>query len=1013
VYLATDAVIDNRSEFLIRSHSSGIYRTGAAPQRFINNAVVRRTGPGSSPINVSVENYDWLGVIAGTVRINYESEHVDATLHAAAGASLLFDGGTHTISGKLEGEPEGDVIHSATMIAGENGAAIDFGGTGFQWSAGTLDGSHGLVNEARLVVTGGSNKTLRGELTNEATIDWTQGHVYFATGAALDNRGLFTASAGSGLYRTGAAPQRFDNTGSFVKLANETTSVIDVAFRNRASLNVKGGVLRFSHQSDHEDVTLAVGTTAELAFTSGTHLLTNTSLDVPAGATAIFAGGTRIVTGALSATPQGVVRWTGGTMAAGAGGGTFQIGEAGLEWQGGNVASPTADLSNAGIIHMTGSAAKTVSSGTFRNEGDITWTQGQLNIAREATFRNSGSMTVDIEQVIIGPSFSPGRFLNEGLFARTAGGGIVDVYPRFENGPGARLAADSGTIRLRRFANAEGGTMSGRGGTIAMLDGSFVNNGVIAPGASPGLLNYVGTLRSGSTSELQIELGGNEAGSSYDRLAVEGSAQLGGRLRVRLIDGFRPSEGASFSVLTSTTGLQGGFSERIGLVDADAAIALFPSVHPNEVVLTAGPLQTLAAEISMDPSELDAGARRAVTITGSGFAPDISVSLECVQCEDPVGFGTIPGEVGTMTAGQMEVWFDLSRGRISGDYRLIIRDPRGGEASTDVIVNEGPLFLTVDVLKEASLDGRDPGMFVVRANRTLRESMAVPFTFYGNGEPYIHFMTDIIGASLTIPSGQDSVLMNIFPIGPPGSSDRSVGLRLEYDQPSGGPTTSASMVVRGGSANPGLQVFGSSPQSGGNRGTVTISVAGTGFSEAATVTMTGGPSGTLHPLRVEVNATGTLARATFEVSGQAVGPRHIALTDGSQEIVLANAFRFDAAIYPTVHVQLLAPPRVPRTRERTYTIVLHNEGNVDVSGHAILSGLPNNAEWDVKWDEIPGPGGRTYRWRDIAPVYKQENHMVIEFPTVVLGAGESRRIEITAAILDPQQMELIAGWIYR
>ena len=50
---------------------------------------------------------------------------------------------------------------------------------------------------------------------------------------------------------------------------------------------------------------------------------------------------------------------------------------------------------------------------------------------------------------------------------------------------------------------------------------------------------------------MDIEVGGNTAGSTFDVLAISGLATLGGTLDVSLINGFIPAPGSTYTILTS------------------------------------------------------------------------------------------------------------------------------------------------------------------------------------------------------------------------------------------------------------------------------------------------------------------------------------------------------------------------------------------------------------------------------------------------------------------------------
>jgi hypothetical protein len=78
-----------------------------------------------------------------------------------------------------------------------------------------------------------------------------------------------------------------------------------------------------------------------------------------------------------------------------------------------------------------------------------------------------------------------------------------------------------------------------------------------------------------------IEIGGPNAGTDFDQLAVTGQATLDGTLTVNLINGFVPNSGDSFPVLTFGSGT-GVFAT----VNGDGPL-FTPSYDPMDVTLVA------------------------------------------------------------------------------------------------------------------------------------------------------------------------------------------------------------------------------------------------------------------------------------------------------------------------------------------------------------------------------------------------------------------------------------------
>lgn len=103
----------------------------------------------------------------------------------------------------------------------------------------------------------------------------------------------------------------------------------------------------------------------------------------------------------------------------------------------------------------------------------------------------------------------------------------------------------------------EGGRVSGSGVMHTEVEALHKTG----PGASAGKLTVDGSFKQFSTGSLEIELGGNEAGSLYDQLVVNGTATLDGELRLLLIEDFENAvtSGDTFDILTATS-IVGEFS---------------------------------------------------------------------------------------------------------------------------------------------------------------------------------------------------------------------------------------------------------------------------------------------------------------------------------------------------------------------------------------------------------------------------------------------------------------------
>jgi hypothetical protein len=114
-------------------------------------------------------------------------------------------------------------------------------------------------------------------------------------------------------------------------------------------------------------------------------------------------------------------------------------------------------------------------------------------------------------------------------------------------------------LAISGSVDVQGGTLGGGGRVGGSLSSS---GGTVAPGEgeSTGLLVVNGNYSQDGSSSLEIKIGGLESKFDYDVLAVLGGADLAGTLAVSLIDGFTPTAGQQFTVLTSSGITNNGLS---------------------------------------------------------------------------------------------------------------------------------------------------------------------------------------------------------------------------------------------------------------------------------------------------------------------------------------------------------------------------------------------------------------------------------------------------------------------
>jgi hypothetical protein len=280
--------------------------------------------------------------------------------------------------------------------------------------------------------------------------------------------------------------------------------------------------------------------------------------------------------GAGNLTVSGLVTWTGGTM----------------QDAGHTVASGGMTLGTGGT------GTKTLSGRTVDNNGTATWTGGDVNANNGSVWNNALGSTLDAQANNLF-TFTAGaapQFNNAGTVQKSAGTGTsrfdgtftntgtlnpqtgtINLNSPFSNSATVTIASGAtltvaGTYTQTAGTTAVNGTLSPTGNVLlqgGVLQGSgtinapVVNSSHTGPGNSPGLLTINGDYTQTADGALDIELGGSEPGSSYDQLAVTGTATLDGTLNITYVNGFDPTLNQEFQILTSGA-LSGQFARVTG-----------------------------------------------------------------------------------------------------------------------------------------------------------------------------------------------------------------------------------------------------------------------------------------------------------------------------------------------------------------------------------------------------------------------------------------------------------------
>jgi len=200
---------------------------------------------------------------------------------------------------------------------------------------------------------------------------------------------------------------------------------------------------------------------------------------------------------------------------------------------------------------------------------------------------------------------------------------------------GALFLAKGSTVEVSGLA-VEDGTL---GGTV-VWPSDLTNIGTVSPGDS---LGGIGTFTVGAaytqTGALEIDLGGL---ANHDHLEVTGAASLGGTLRLALREGYVPTAGDTYTVLTANS-LTGTFAT----VEAPGGVAVELATTPTSVTVR-------------------------VTDVFVGAEPDVPTQPSALSLARP-----IPNP----SRGFVELAYELAA---AGPVRLSVHDALGREVAVPV-----------------------------------------------------------------------------------------------------------------------------------------------------------------------------------------------------------------------------------------------------------------------------------------------------------------------------------------
>ena len=418
--------------------------------------------------------------------------------------------------------------------------------------------------------------------------NWSTGAVPVFTDTVLITRaGSYTVTMGGGSYLTVARLVVGDTTGqgSAVTLAMHSDTLraaVGITIETGARLELAGSRIRGSVDLvNHGVVTLRETTSGD-----------GSSIECPIDNFAeLRVRGTAAVTDALLTEGNSIL----------------EIGDDGTSETGSAVLTVTDGFTNFGTILLTNrdsslshSARLIVVNGTLENSetGYIRTDNSYQGGGREinAVLYNLRNIDVDRSLYLRRPEVAATPVVQVNTANITLVGGDMTVAgtalagspTAFQNG--GHLTIGSGrtfaVTPLATFVN-DRGTIRGAG-TLGATGQSVQNTGWLEPGStdSTAILSVdASILVNSAQATLSVRLGGTAVGTGYDRLAVSGSVIPAGTLNVTLANGFVPSVGDTFAVLTYAS--HDGTFGTVTLPAIPGGVGLVADYTPTALVLRA------------------------------------------------------------------------------------------------------------------------------------------------------------------------------------------------------------------------------------------------------------------------------------------------------------------------------------------------------------------------------------------------------------------------------------------
>ncbi|MCB0456257.1 MAG: T9SS type A sorting domain-containing protein [Flavobacteriaceae bacterium] len=537
----TSGIVNNQNSGVIDIQANASNITyGSVGSNILNNAgiVKKTTSTGTAVIVAELNNTGTISVENGDLTFQGLNKNLTGGIYNVFSGASFSWGGPVTCSGTLTGTLNGP-INWDNLLTVISSATFNFSGpAGVNWTVNNLTGGGALTNQGLMNLTTAASKSILGNtiLNNEGTITLQNGGDIYIIDGTINNQMsaiIDIQAAGSDITYSGGTTHILNNMGLIRRTTTTGIANIVAELNNTGTISIENGDIRFQGLNKN---------------------LTNGTYNVFSGSTLQW-NGTVTCLGTLTGALNGPIVWDSPVIIAGATTATFNFsGSTGVNWNSNNL-DGGGTLINQSPLNLTSGATKSIiGNTTLNNEGSMTiQSGGDLNI-NTGIVNNQSTGIIDIQADASNISYAGGTqhiLNNAGLLTKTSGTGTAVIFVETTNT--GIIDTASGEIEFNGV-NSLNNTTTGIIKGIATIDlptpADFINNGTFSPGASPGTLTVIGDFESTSSSVLDIELNGYNAGTEYDVLAITGNAIMEGNVNITM--GFEGFINDTFTVATTS-----------------------------------------------------------------------------------------------------------------------------------------------------------------------------------------------------------------------------------------------------------------------------------------------------------------------------------------------------------------------------------------------------------------------------------------------------------------------------